>query len=59
MERAAAGESFLITRRGKPHARLSPAHAQLELPAEPTGPQRPATAKIVPITTANAKERTA
>jgi len=24
MQRAAAGERFLITRRGKPHARLSP-----------------------------------
>jgi antitoxin (DNA-binding transcriptional repressor) of toxin-antitoxin stability system len=24
MERAGAGESFLITRRGKPYARLSP-----------------------------------
>ena len=29
MERAAAGESFLITRRGKPYARLSPAAEQL------------------------------
>lgn len=29
MERAAAGESFLITRRGKPYARLGPPHAQL------------------------------
>jgi prevent-host-death family protein len=29
MERAAAGESFLITRRGKPYARLSPPYEQL------------------------------
>ncbi len=29
MERAAAGETFLITRRGKPYARLSPPHEQL------------------------------
>jgi prevent-host-death family protein len=26
MERAAAGEEILIKRRGKPHARLGPAH---------------------------------
>ena len=36
MERAAAGESFLITRRGKPYARLSPPHGQLiEPPVAP------------------------
>jgi antitoxin (DNA-binding transcriptional repressor) of toxin-antitoxin stability system len=28
MERAAAGDSFLITRRGKPYARLSPPFEQ-------------------------------
>ena len=50
MERAAAGESFLITRRGRPYARLSPPHEQLDLPA-------PEPAEVVPITTA--KERTA
>jgi prevent-host-death family protein len=33
MERAAAGETFLITRRGKPYARLTPPHEQLDLPA--------------------------
>jgi antitoxin (DNA-binding transcriptional repressor) of toxin-antitoxin stability system len=33
MERAAAGESFLITRRGKPYARLSPPYEQLTEPA--------------------------
>ena len=33
MDRAAAGESFLITRRGKPYARLVPPHEQLDLPA--------------------------
>jgi prevent-host-death family protein len=37
MERAAAGEEILITRRGKPDARLGPAHglrqASLELTA--------------------------
>ncbi len=46
MERAAAGESFLVTRHGRPYARLTPAHDQLELP-EP--------AEVVSITTA--KER--
>jgi antitoxin (DNA-binding transcriptional repressor) of toxin-antitoxin stability system len=35
MERAAAGESFLITRRGKPYARLSPPQEQLTATAEP------------------------
>jgi hypothetical protein len=35
MERAAAGEQFLITRRGKPYARLSPPHAQLAVADEP------------------------
>jgi hypothetical protein len=35
-ERAAAGESFLITRRGKPYARLSAPFEQLiEPPADP------------------------
>ena len=34
MERAAAGETFLITRRGKPYARLSPPHLQLDLAPE-------------------------
>jgi antitoxin (DNA-binding transcriptional repressor) of toxin-antitoxin stability system len=29
MQRAAAGEEILITRRGRPHARLGPPHAQL------------------------------
>ena len=37
MERAAAGESFLITRRGKPYARLAPPSEQLVGP-----PVRPA-----------------
>ncbi len=31
MQRAAAGEEFLVTRRGKPFARLSPSDAQLPL----------------------------
>jgi prevent-host-death family protein len=31
MQRAAAGERFLVTRRGKPYVRLSPANDQLEL----------------------------
>jgi prevent-host-death family protein len=56
MERAAAGESFLITRRGKPYARLAPANQQLEIAAEPAASSP---AEVVPITTANAKERTA
>jgi antitoxin (DNA-binding transcriptional repressor) of toxin-antitoxin stability system len=42
MERAAAGESFLITRRGKPYARLSPPPAAdtvpLPCPERPTSP---------------------
>ncbi len=50
MERAAAGERFLITRHGKPYARLSPPHEQLDLPA-------PEPAEVVPIT--EAKERRA
>ncbi len=50
MERAAAGEAFLITRRGRPYARLGPPHAQLDLPA-------PEPARVVPIT--EAKERRA
>jgi prevent-host-death family protein len=29
MERAAAGEKFVITRRGEPYARLSPAQERL------------------------------
>lgn len=56
MERAAAGESFLITRRGKPYARLAPASQQLEIAAEPAASSP---AEVVPITTANAKQRTA
>ena len=52
MERAAAGESFLITRRGKPYARLSPPHDQLDI--RPAAPERepPEPAEVVPITAA-------
>src|SRR4029079_9240995 len=32
IHRAAGGESFLITRRGRPYARLTPPHEQLEMP---------------------------
>ena len=32
MERAVAGEEFLVTRRGKPCVRLVPAHPQLPIP---------------------------
>jgi hypothetical protein len=35
LERAAGGETFLITRRGKPYARLSPPFEQLIEPAPP------------------------
>ncbi len=37
MERAAAGESFFVTRRGKPYVRLVPAREPLPLeqPADP------------------------
>jgi prevent-host-death family protein len=45
MERAAAGERFLITRRGKPYARLSPPHEQRDLP-------QPEPAQVIPITEA-------
>jgi antitoxin (DNA-binding transcriptional repressor) of toxin-antitoxin stability system len=31
MQRAAAGEEFFVTRRGKPYVRLVPAHAQLPI----------------------------
>jgi antitoxin (DNA-binding transcriptional repressor) of toxin-antitoxin stability system len=31
MERVAAGETFHVTRRGKPYVRLSPAQVQPEL----------------------------
>jgi antitoxin (DNA-binding transcriptional repressor) of toxin-antitoxin stability system len=34
MERAAAGESFLVTRRGKPYARLTPPFEQLTEPPD-------------------------
>jgi prevent-host-death family protein len=37
MERAAAGEEFLITRRGRPTVRLSPANRQLKLAEESSG----------------------
>ena len=56
MERAAGGESFLITRRGRPYARLVPPADQLEIATEVAA--RPdAAADVVPIATA--KERTA
>jgi prevent-host-death family protein len=35
MERAAAGEEFFVTRRGKPYVRLLPARDQLDLDAAP------------------------
>jgi antitoxin (DNA-binding transcriptional repressor) of toxin-antitoxin stability system len=34
MERASTGESFLITRRGKPYARLAPPYDQLTEPPD-------------------------
>jgi prevent-host-death family protein len=34
MERAAAGEEFLVTRRGKPYVRLVPADATIARPQE-------------------------
>ena len=52
MERAAAGESFLITRRGKPYARLTPPHDQLEIRAEAPEPDAAEPGKVVPITAA-------
>jgi len=43
MDRAAAGEEFFVTRRGKPYVRLLPARDQLDLKAAegnggPAGP---------------------
>jgi prevent-host-death family protein len=49
MERAAAGESFLITRRGKPYARLSPPHDQLDIPPDTPELEQPEPAEVVPI----------
>ena len=46
MERAAAGETFLITRRGTPYARLTPPNPQLDLP-------EPEPAEVVSIESAN------
>jgi prevent-host-death family protein len=34
MERAAAGETFMITRRGRPYARLIPPYEQLTEPPD-------------------------
>ena len=55
MERAAGGERFLITRRGKPYARLVPPQDQLEIATEDAA-RADAAADVVPI--AAAKERT-
>jgi prevent-host-death family protein len=41
MERATAGEEFLVTRRGKPYVRLLPAHEQLALESEADAGSRP------------------
>jgi len=43
MERAAAGEEFFVTRRGKPYVRLLPARGQLALDgdAQNGGPVAP------------------
>lgn len=47
LDRAAAGEEILITERGKPKARLSPAETLLDrleregMITRPTGPRRP------------------
>ena len=57
IQRAAAGETFLVTKRGKPYARVSPPHDQLEVAPEPTEPEQPEPAEVVPIHTA--KERSA
>jgi prevent-host-death family protein len=40
MERASAGESFLITRRGKPYAKLIPPYEQLIEPPAPVAPPK-------------------
>jgi prevent-host-death family protein len=50
MERAAAGDSFLITRRGKPYARLSP-------PFEQLGLEEPEPAEVIPIAEAGGASR--
>ena len=41
IERAAAGEEFLITKRGKPYARLSPPFEQLVEPGPAIEPEPP------------------
>lgn len=53
MERAAAGETFLITRRGKPYARLTAPQDQLEIPTEGPELDPPEAAEVVPITAAS------
>ena len=53
MERAAAGETFLITRRGKPYARLTAPQDQLEIPTEAPELESPEPAEVVPITAAS------
>jgi prevent-host-death family protein len=53
MERAAAGETFLITRRGKPYARLTAPQDQLEIPTEAPELEPPEPAEVVPITAAS------
>jgi len=40
MDRASAGESFLITRRGKPYAKLVPPYEQLIEPPPPVAPPK-------------------
>jgi antitoxin (DNA-binding transcriptional repressor) of toxin-antitoxin stability system len=49
MQRAAAGERFLVTRRGKPYARLVPPYEQLDIPAEAPAPERPQPAEVIPL----------
>ena len=50
MERASSGESFLIARRGKPYARLSPPFEQLDL-------EDGETADVIPIAEAGGASR--
>jgi prevent-host-death family protein len=47
IQRAAAGETFLVTRRGKPYARVSPPYDQLD-----SALGQPEPAEVVPITAA-------
>jgi prevent-host-death family protein len=55
IQRAAAGETFLVTRRGKPYARVSPPSDQLQPAVKVSTRREPEAAEVIPL--AAAKER--